>query len=145
MQKTIIPDPAKASGQDMLQYLPQKIFPFHGSVALLPCLTFNVGKGHLPIPAGEDVFLGDDTTIKISGQIFKGRQTVAHMGTVDHPFLGSTDRDRQPCVAHRLQETGTKDTGQGEFVKQVFPLDLFPLSPALIDPAAGHNDVNWKC
>ncbi len=66
------------------------------------------------------------------------------MGTVDHPFFGGTDRDRQPRVACRRQESGTKDTGQGEFVKQVLPLDLFPLSPALIDTAAGHNDMHMR-
>lgn len=66
MQEAIIPYPAKAFGQDMLQDKPQEIVAFDGPVERLAGTAFDVLGGDLAIMIGDDVVFSDDAPVEIA-------------------------------------------------------------------------------
>jgi len=60
-----------------------------------------------------------------------------------HPFLRCVG-DGQAFGLHRGEQAGTKHLGQGERVEQVRALELPPLPPGPVHPAAGHDDMAMR-
>ena len=144
MKKAVIPYPPEASGEDVLQQQPQKVFPLQGAVACPAAIALDIAEGDLPIPAAQDVLLGNDAAIKVTRQVLQGRQAPPDMSAVDHPLTGCAGRDVQSRRVDRRQKTCAKDLGQVFGVKQILPFDLSPLSPAGIDTTAGHDDMQVR-
>ena len=86
MQEPIIPDPAKALGQDMLQYQPQEVLTLERAVPGLTGFAVNVLEGHLAVVIGNDVFFTDHATVQVTGQVLQGRLAFTDMLAVDHPL-----------------------------------------------------------
>jgi LAS superfamily LD-carboxypeptidase LdcB len=72
MQETIISDPAKAFGQDMLQDKPQEVVAFEGTVEHFTGTALDVSEGDLAVLMGDDVVLTDDTPVEVTRQILQG-------------------------------------------------------------------------
>jgi hypothetical protein len=64
MQETIISDPAKAFGQDMLQDKPQEVVAFHGTVERFAGTALDVLKGDLAVLIGDDALFTDDAPVE---------------------------------------------------------------------------------
>ena len=63
VQEAIIPDPAKASGQNVLQHQPQEVFALEGTVQGLARLAFEIAECHLAIAIGNDVVFTDHAAV----------------------------------------------------------------------------------
>ena len=63
VEKSVIPDPAKASGQDMPDHKIQKLFSFQRSVACVARFAFGIAECHVSISAGKDISFADDSSV----------------------------------------------------------------------------------
>ena len=85
MEKPVVAGASESLGQDMLEHQGEEACPWQGAVLEALALGIAVAEGHLPVLAGDDVFLLDDAAIEIAPQIDQCLLATANVLAVDDP------------------------------------------------------------
>ena len=87
VQEAIIPDPAKALGQNMLQHQPQKVFALEDSVLRVARFPFGIAVRHLACLIGNDILFADNAAVQVARQVRQSRFPFPDMPAIHDPFV----------------------------------------------------------
>jgi hypothetical protein len=111
MEETIVTDPPKATGQDMLEKQPEELAPGEGADLALS-LVVPIAETDQAIAVGDNVLFWEQTSIEIASQIGQRLFTATHLFAMNKPFIRQFFLAVEARQSHGLKPFGSKHTRQ---------------------------------
>lgn len=86
VQEAVVPGPAKALWQDVLEHQPQEVLGWQGTEFRFTGSAFGVAECHHCIVLGDDVVFADNAAVEVTRQVFQGRLAFSEVFAVHDPF-----------------------------------------------------------